>query len=117
RGIVALEQHRAGVGRLQAGNDAQQRRLSGPRRPEQRQQFAGPHHHAHVVECAKAAKSLADASDFDAHTVSAAAARAGASDTSGARRRSTIVFTTRVTSARNASSDATAKAACVMYSL
>ena len=40
-GVLALEDHRAGVGRLEPGDDAQQRRLARPGRPEQRDQLAG----------------------------------------------------------------------------
>ena len=41
RRILAVEQHAAAVGRLEAGDDPQQRRLAAARRPEQRDELAG----------------------------------------------------------------------------
>jgi hypothetical protein len=40
-GVLAAEQDAAGVGRFQAGDDAQQRGLAAARRAQQRDQFAG----------------------------------------------------------------------------
>ena len=39
--VLAIEKHRAGVGKFQSRDDAQQRGFPGARRPEQGHQFAG----------------------------------------------------------------------------
>ena len=60
--VLAVEEDRALIGGLQAGDDAQQRGLARARRAEQRDQLAGGHVEAHVVERDEAAERLAQMS-------------------------------------------------------
>ena len=48
--VLAVEQHAAAVGRLQAGDDAQQRGLAAARRPQQRHQLARGERQADIVQ-------------------------------------------------------------------
>jgi len=56
--IGAVEDHRAGVGRLEPGDDSQERRLAAPRRPEQRGQRPARHLERDVVESDKVTEVL-----------------------------------------------------------
>ena len=67
--VLAVEVDRALIGRLQAGDDAEQRRLARAGGPEQRHQLAAGHVQAHVVERDEAAEGLAQIADLDAHAV------------------------------------------------
>ena len=68
--VLAVEQD-AAVGRvLEAGDDAQQRRLAAARRAEQRDELAGRELEADIVERDEVAERLADVADFDAHGAS-----------------------------------------------
>ena len=108
--VVSVEQHRSRVGPLEAGNDAQERRLAGARRSQQRQQLALLHGEADVVQRGELPELLREAADFDAHGNSAAGA-ASSSPAPAPSRYSTMVLTIRVTIASTVSSDATANAA------
>ena len=65
--IVAVKGDGAGIRRLKPGDDAQQRRLAGARRPEQRQQLAGFDPEIDAVDCDKFAEALRDAGQLDTH--------------------------------------------------
>jgi hypothetical protein len=109
--VLAVEQHGAAVGHLEPGDDAQQRRLARPRRSEQRDQLAGADVEVEVVADDRLAEALVQVAHLDAHsllswTFSAALTRC-----------STTNFSTSVTSASPASSEATANEAANWYSL
>jgi hypothetical protein len=106
-GVLAVEQHRTGIGPLEARDDSQQRGFAGARRPEQRDQFARGNVQVQVVADDGLAEALAEVAYLDAHR--------GFLDRF--TRCSTAYFSTSVTSARSASSDATANAAENWYSL
>src|SRR5579859_7075454 len=106
-GVAAIEQHLAGIGKLKTGEDAQQRGLAGSRRPQQRHQLAFLDLQRNIAERGKPAEGLmniADINHFDAAN-------------SSAYRHSKNDFTAKVTSASMASSEATAKAPTILYSL
>jgi len=65
--VVAVKGDRAGVRRLEAGDDTEQRRLAGAGRPEQRQQLAGVDLEVDAVDGDKIAEALGDAGQLDAH--------------------------------------------------
>ena len=65
--ILAADAHDAGVGALQAGDHAQQRRLAAPAWPEQRRERAVGHGHADIVQRLEGAKALAHIVDLDRH--------------------------------------------------
>ena len=67
--VFAVEVDRALIGRLQAGDDAEERRLARPGGPEQRHQLAAGHVQAHVVERDEPAERLAQIADLDAHAM------------------------------------------------
>jgi hypothetical protein len=67
RGLFLSEENRAALGKLQAGDDPQQRRLARAGRPEQRDQLSCLHLEAHVLERRELAKRLRDIADLDAH--------------------------------------------------
>mmetsp|Transcript_1013 Transcript_1013/g.2513 ORF Transcript_1013/g.2513 Transcript_1013/m.2513 type:complete len:443 (-) Transcript_1013:3285-4613(-) len=106
--VLAVQQHPAAVGLLQAGDDAQQRGLAAARGAEQRDQLAAGEFQADVTEGGEVAEALVDVFDLDAHEASCAETAA---------RHSTICLSTSVTSASSARMDATAKAAANWYSL
>src|SRR6185369_2928016 len=108
-GVLAMEEHGARVGHLEAGDHAQQRRLARPRWAEQRDELAGRNVEAEVVADDGLAEALVQVAHLDAHRVAPPAC--------AATRRSTTIFSTSVKSARPASSDATANAAANWYSL
>ena len=113
RGVDAVEVHATLLGRLQAADDAQQRRLARSGRPQQRDQLAGLHGEIDAIERRVRAEAVRDALHLDAHA-STPAASISATDEA---RHSTIDRTTSVTSASVVSSDATANAALKLYSL
>ena len=102
RRVLALEEDLAAVRALEPRDDAQEARLAGPRRPEERHELAVGDLQADVVHRRERAERLGDASNLDAHDSS---------------RHSTRLFATRVTMARRARREATAKAAWNWYSL
>jgi hypothetical protein len=65
--IITVEQHRADVRRLEAGDHAQQRGLAGSRRSEQRNQLARMNGDADVAQRDEAAEGLREVPDFNAH--------------------------------------------------
>ena len=67
RGVFTFEQHGAAIGRLQSGDDPQQRGLAASRRTEQRHELARAHFEAHVAERREAPERLADVPDVNAH--------------------------------------------------
>src|SRR6185436_6186681 len=98
--VLAVEEDGARVGHLEAGDDAQQRRLARARRPEQRDQLAGGDVETEVVADDGGAEALLQVAHFDAHRRAPMAAEPVA-----ATRRSTKYLSTSVTSARPASND------------
>ncbi len=106
--VLALEQHRARIGSLQAGDDAQQRRLAAARGPEERDELSRGDGEAHVLHGREAAVRLGYVADVDRHSSNSSRAVSTKLCTT---RRSTMVFKTSVTSASEASSDDTANAA------
>ena len=66
-GVRAVEVDRARIGRLEAGDDAQQRGLARARRPEQRDQLAGVDVQIDVVDRGEGAEAPADVANFDGH--------------------------------------------------
>ena len=117
--VLAVEVDRAPIGRLQPGDDAEQRGLARSRGTEQGHQLAARHVEAHVVEGDEVAERLAQMTDLDAH----AAILSGGGTTSvcsaAARccRHSTRLLRARVTKASRVSTEATAKLAAKAYSL
>ena len=65
--VLAVEQHLAGVRRLQPGDDAQQRGLARARQTQQRDQLAGLDVQVDIVERNEVAEPLADVFELDAH--------------------------------------------------
>src|SRR5690242_18868250 len=66
-GLDALDIDPTGVGPLEAGDDAQQGRLTAARRPEQGGELSGRDGDGDVVEGDESAEALADATDLDTH--------------------------------------------------
>src|SRR5438093_7098737 len=106
----------ARVGDLEAGDDAEQRRLPRAGGAEERQQRAARHLEAHLVESDERPEGLRHALDRDAH----ASPRWVCSRVASARSRrvfhSSAVFANSVTSASMASTDDSAKAPGRLYS-
>ena len=69
--VVLAKIHRAAVGRVEPGDDAQQRRLARSRRPQQRDEFAGRYVERDVAQRRIRAKVLLDALDPYAEAVRA----------------------------------------------
>ena len=67
RRVLAGEEDLAGVGRLEPGDDAQQGRLPGAARPEQRRQRAALHLEGDVVDRDEVPEALRDVADGDGH--------------------------------------------------
>ncbi len=67
--VLVVEQHLTGVGKLQAGDHAQQRRLAGTRRSQQRQQLAVGDLEPDLVQRRIATELLFDGTDGDGHGV------------------------------------------------
>jgi hypothetical protein len=105
-GVLVVDEYRSLVGLLEAGDDPQQRRLARTRRPEQREELPVGHGQADLADRVEPAERFGDGADFDAHACTSTAR--APSSMAWRVRRSTIVWTTSVTTARIASSDATA---------
>ena len=103
RGVLALQQNPAAVGRFQPGDDPEQRGLAAARRAEQRDKLAIWKIERDIAEGGKIPEPLVDAFDTDAHAVVLPA--------EGVARHSMKAFNASVSSASSASSEATAKAA------
>src|SRR5581483_10169635 len=112
---LAGEAHRAVVGEVEAGKDAQQRRLAGARGAEQGAELPLGDIEAHIVERPVSAEALGEVAGLDVHGGTLQRRRRAAS--SARKRHSSAVLRTSVTRARPASSEATAKAATKSYSL
>ena len=112
RDILAVKQDlsRAGVGKFQTGDDAQQRRLAGAGRPEQRDEFAGINFQTHVVQRGIPAEFFCDMTDLDAHGATPVSVACNAAIFF----RSIHVLSASVTSPRNASNVAKANAPVVL---
>ena len=67
RAFLFIENHRAAVRVLKAGDDPQQRRLAGTGRAQKGDEFAIGNEQADVFQRFKAAKSLRDVPNLDAH--------------------------------------------------
>ncbi len=78
--ILAFEEHRAGIGRFQPGDDAQQRGFAATGRAEQRDQLAAGKFQRDIIQRFKRAKGFADIADFDAHVVCSVGSGEYASD-------------------------------------
>jgi len=109
--VLPVETDGAGawVGHFQSGDDAQERGLAGAGGAEQRGEAAARDGEADIVERGVLAERFAEMGDFDTHEEDSEAVRRA--------RHSTMLFRTRVSSARSARRDATAKAATKLYSL
>jgi hypothetical protein len=105
--VLAVQQHPSVIGRLQAGDDPQQRCLSRSRWAEQRDQLAACNVERHVIEHARRPERLSDMAQLDAHDECPERCSL----------HSSTDLIPSVTSARTASSEATAKAAAKLYSL
>ncbi|MOA09436.1 hypothetical protein D3C78_1292650 [compost metagenome] len=114
RGVLVTEEDVAFGRLLQAGDETQQRRLAGTGGTEQSDQLAGTNIERHVVQCGKAIELLGDAGNFHFHEYAFQCLPAALP---APKRISRMVLRTSVTSARPASSVATAKAAPILYSL
>src|SRR5262249_7121180 len=106
----------AGVRDLEPRDDAQERRLAGARGPEQGEQLARRDLEAHVVERQERAEPLGDVLDRDAHASPPVVSMRAFSASSRRVFHSSVVFTSSVTSASSASTEATAKAPGMLYS-
>ena len=107
--VLAVEQHLAGVRRLQAGDYPEQRGLARARQPQQRDQLAGFDVQVDIVNCDEVAELLADISELDTHA--AILAISSCSCFTGTTRRSRKYLAISVAIASRVSSDATANAA------
>src|SRR6187399_879096 len=107
---------RRSVRRLQPRDDAQQRRLARPARAQQRDQLPRLHLQADVVQRDELAEGLPDVSQLNAHGVGRLLISGHSSLCAADAPRSAIAFNTSATTASSARSDATANAACVLYS-
>ena len=117
--VLAVEVDRALIGRLQPGDDPEQRGLARSGGPEQRHQLAARHVEAHVVEGDEVAERLAQMADLDAHAAILSGGESASARSAAARRccHSTRVLSARVTKASRVSTEATAKLAAKAYSL
>ena len=70
RDVAVADQDAAGVGRLEAGDDAQERRLAAAARAEQRGQRAVRDLDADIVERREVAEALRDVPRLDGHASS-----------------------------------------------
>src|SRR5262249_50149089 len=109
--VGAVDQDLPGIRPFQPGHDAQQRGLARAGRAEQRDEGTVRHLQLDAVERVDRAEALGQALDGDRHQLSAGSVR------SERNRHSSRVFSTSVTRARPASSEATAKAPTKLYSL
>src|SRR5690606_10282141 len=113
RHVGIVEAHRAGIGELQPGDDAQKGGLARAGGAEQGAELARRDAQADVVEGRETAESLGQAVDVDGHF----GPRRRRADSSSRNRHSSTDLTISVTSASRARSEATAKAAVKLYSL
>src|ERR1700719_573761 len=86
-GVLAMEQHLAGIGRLQARDYPQQRRLARSRKPKQRNQLTGFDMQVDIVNRNEVAELLADVLELDTHAATLTA-RSSCSCFAGTTRRS-----------------------------
>jgi hypothetical protein len=121
RGIFIMNADSAAlvVRHLDAGNDAQKRRLPRSGRAEQGDQLAGFDSKGNVVEGDKVAKTFSNIANLDAHTASTASAnaRSSTSRTALCDFQSINALSAMVTSVRIVSNEAMPKAATELYSL
>ena len=110
--VGAVEMDRPRVGRLEAGDDAQQRGLARARGPEQRDQLAGVDPQIDLVDRGEGAEAPADVANFDGHD-----GLVPGRGYDSRRRQATRLFSTSVTTASSVSTEATANAAANSYSL
>ena len=118
--VLVVEAHHPEslVGGLEAGDDPQERGLPRSRRTQDGNQLAGVHGQVHVAERGEAAEGLRDVPDLDAHCIPPSSSSESVLDPAVSRlRHSTSFLAARVTTARSARSDATAKAPTKSYSL
>ena len=110
RGVLAVDEHRALVGPIEAGDDPQQRRLARSRWTEERKELARWHHQIDAAQSLKRAERPRGIAYFDAHVPDPVAPIDAGTAASRTRRLrfSTIVCSTSVRTATIASSDATA---------
>ncbi len=114
-GVLAVEVDGAAVGGIQPGDDAEEGGFAATGGTEQSDEGAGWDGEGDAVQGLEGAEGLDDVAGFDAHGVSSG--RAAARSHARWARHSTMFFTTRVTSASMAKSEATAKAPAKLYSL
>ena len=107
-GVFAMKQDLPGIDGFEAGDHSQQRGLSAPGGPEQRQQLAGAHLQAHVVERGEIAEAAIHVADIDAHGCGSLSNGTGSGLFCWC---STQALRPRVTMASSASTDAVANAA------
>src|SRR5690606_19284223 len=67
RGVLVAEEHRAGGGEVEAGDEAQERRLARAGRPQQRDQLARADVERHVVKRGEAAEFLVHVDETKLH--------------------------------------------------
>ena len=113
--VLAVADDGPGVGDFESRDDAQQRRLAGSRRSEQREQLAVRNVEADALERRKAAELLRNTIDGDAHERSSFVPSA-ADLTRAASALSTPTLASSVSSATSVSSDATANEPGKLYS-
>ena len=63
--VLAVQQHAAAIGEVEAGDHAQQRRLAAARGAEQGEKLAGFDADADVVDCGEIAEAAGDVLDFE----------------------------------------------------
>src|SRR5262249_26727574 len=114
--VLLVVEDRPRIRDLEPRDDPQQRRLARARRPEQREQLAVGHLQADVVECQELPEAFRDVPHRDAHASPPVVSMRAFSSSSRRVFHSSVVFTSRVTSASKASTEATAKAPGMLYS-
>ena len=114
--VLVLVEHGAAVGDLETGDDAQERRLAGARRAEEGEQRAARDLDAQMVECDEVAEALGHVFDTDAHACPPSEASRAAAARSLRVFHSSALFTSNVTTASDASTEATANAPGMLYS-
>src|SRR5262249_55318406 len=106
----------ARVGGLEPGDDAEERRLAGAGRAEEREQRAARDLERHIVEGHEVPEALGHVLGGDAHDSAPSVSNLCASARSRRVFHSSAVFTKSVTKASIASTEATAKAPGRLYS-
>src|SRR5258707_5374681 len=84
--VLSMEQHLAGVGRLESRDYSQQRGLARSRQSQQRDQLAGFDMQADIVNRDEVTELLADVSELDTHAVTLTARSSCACFTGTTRR-------------------------------